>query len=252
MAHKKSSAGRFKGRNEDVLARFLIKPAELTLKHKVGTGSFGEVFQGTCFRQTVAIKTMLKVTEESAKAFRAEILLTSSLRHPNLVRFIGACWGSEVTCLVLEWVPNGSLASVFERSGVEFTWDEPLLRLATDVAKGMEYLHSRRFVDPDEGVVRTCIMHRDLKPENCLVTEFLGAKVADFGSACAKGSGGDCGSDGGSDGSSKGGGQKVGGGGGGPLAAMAGTPLFAAPEMMRGEAYDERADVCVKRKHYLR
>jgi serine/threonine protein kinase len=47
--------------------------------------SFGEVFKGTCFGQDVAIKTILNVTESSARGFREEILLTSILRHPNIV-----------------------------------------------------------------------------------------------------------------------------------------------------------------------
>lgn len=34
---------------------------------------------------------------------RAEILLTAHLRHPNIVQFVGACWGRELMCLVLEW-----------------------------------------------------------------------------------------------------------------------------------------------------
>jgi hypothetical protein len=27
----------------------------------------------------------------------------------NIVNFVGACWGEDLTCLVLEWVPKGSL-----------------------------------------------------------------------------------------------------------------------------------------------
>jgi hypothetical protein len=44
-----------------------------------------KVFRGKCLGQPVAVKTMLDVTEDNVKAFRAEILLTATLRHP--VRF---------------------------------------------------------------------------------------------------------------------------------------------------------------------
>jgi serine/threonine protein kinase len=45
-------------------------------------------------------------------------------------------------------------------------WDEPLLRLATDVARGIEYLHSCRYFDETYGDFKECILHRDLKPDN--------------------------------------------------------------------------------------
>jgi hypothetical protein len=28
------------------------------------------------------------------------------VRHPNVVTFVGACWGDDLTCLVLEVEPN--------------------------------------------------------------------------------------------------------------------------------------------------
>jgi len=67
---------------------------------RIGAGAFGEVFRGFCLGQPVAIKTMLEVSDAGARAFRAEILLTATLRHPNIVQFVGACWGRELTCLV--------------------------------------------------------------------------------------------------------------------------------------------------------
>jgi len=35
-----------------------------------------------CLGQPVAVKTMFEVTEDNVKDFRAEILLTATLRHP--------------------------------------------------------------------------------------------------------------------------------------------------------------------------
>lgn len=92
-----------------LLARLLINSANVVLREKVGAGSFGDVFRATYLDQTVAVKTMRDVSERSARSFRSEILLTSSLCHPNVVAFVGCCWGRDLIGLILEWVPRGSL-----------------------------------------------------------------------------------------------------------------------------------------------
>jgi serine/threonine protein kinase len=89
----------------------------------------------------VKVPHLFKVDESSVKLFRAEIILTANLRHPNIVGFVGCCWG-ELTCLVLEWVGKGTLSTFLSR-GDSVRWEEPLLKVAQDVARGMAYLHSR-------------------------------------------------------------------------------------------------------------
>ena len=49
---------------------------------------------------------------ESARAFRAEILLTSSLRHPNIINFVGACWSRDLICMVM-YRPQACSSFVF-------------------------------------------------------------------------------------------------------------------------------------------
>jgi serine/threonine protein kinase len=69
----------------------------------------------------------------------------------------------ELCCLVLEWVPKGSLGNMLEDEAAGLRWDEPLLRLATDVARGMAYLHGRSYFDESDDTYKSCILHRDLK-----------------------------------------------------------------------------------------
>jgi len=178
--------------------------------------SFCQVFKGTVLGQPVAVKTMLTVTEKSVKEFRNEILLTSTLRHPNIVSFVGACWGQELICLVLEWVPRGSLADLLEDKALDLHWGEPLLRLAMDVARGMIYLHGRQYFDERNHEHKQCILHRDLKPDNALVTDYTSLKITDFGTSRAKAA------------------NDV-------TMTGVGTPLFCAPEVSRDEPYDEKA-----------
>jgi hypothetical protein len=47
-----------------------------------------KVFHGMCLGQPVAVKTMLEVTEDNVRAFRDEILLTATLRHPVSVNIL--------------------------------------------------------------------------------------------------------------------------------------------------------------------
>ena len=195
----------------------LLAPSEIELKQRIGSGSFGEVFQGIYVGESVAVKTMIDINEENVKSFRREILLTATLRHPNIVAFVGACWTKELMCLVLEWVPKGSLGDMLADCSSSLSWADPLLRLAMDVARGMVYLHQRDYVDEIEGKFKSCVLHRDLKPDNCLVTDFLSAKLTDFGTSRTKE-------------------QDV-------TMTSIGTPMFCAPEIMNGDAYDEKCDV---------
>ena len=76
---------------QELLERHLVPAKDVKLLKRIGAGAFGEVFQGTARGASVAVKTMLQVSEKSALAFRAEILMTAELRHPNIVSFQGAC-----------------------------------------------------------------------------------------------------------------------------------------------------------------
>jgi hypothetical protein len=76
----------------DILKHQLLNPKDVELMKRVGAGSFGEVFLGRCKGQLVAVKSMLDVTEKNAQAFRSEILLTATLKHPNIVSLISTSY----------------------------------------------------------------------------------------------------------------------------------------------------------------
>jgi hypothetical protein len=103
-----SNGGGGGDRSSRVLKQHLISAKDVVMSKRVGAGAYGEVFQGSVLGQPVAVKTMLSITEANVASFRAEILLTASLRHPNIVCFVGACWGDDLMAMCLEWVQRGT------------------------------------------------------------------------------------------------------------------------------------------------
>jgi len=113
----------------------------------------------------VAVKKLLShwlVTDTTtALEFEREVEILKKLRHPNIVLFFGAgTLEDNIPFLVTEYLPMGSLMSVFRSlQDTDFPMDQKL-SFCIDAAAGMMYLHS---LDPPH-------IHRDLKPQNLLVT----------------------------------------------------------------------------------
>lgn len=112
-----------------------------------------------------------------------------NLRHPNIVKLIGVCWDDTMLACLLEYVSNGSLEDHLRKDWAQpkdekLTWKDKLLRIATEVAHGVQYLHNSRYFDEKEEVWKDCIIHRDLKPDNIMIEAESGrVMVMDFGIA---------------------------------------------------------------------
>lgn len=127
---------------------------EVELLHEIGDGAFALVYEGRLRGCTVAVKE-LKLQEADAdllRDFAAEVSVLSTLVHPNVVEFVGACMNPKHMLLVMELVQGGDAMILLARDDVRLPWHRRLSWLA-DVARGMEYLHSR---EPK-------LVHRDLK-----------------------------------------------------------------------------------------
>ena len=141
----------------------------------LGKGGFGTVFRAfnTENGVTVAVKRVNKedLDEEKLGSIESEVKLLKKLRHPNIVRYIETVRGPDGSLnIVLEFIENGSLASILKKFGGKF--NESLVAIyTTQVLKGLAYLHA-------QGVV-----HRDIKGANILATKDGTIKLADFGVA---------------------------------------------------------------------
>ncbi|GJD11036.1 Serine/threonine-protein kinase EDR1 [Galdieria sulphuraria] len=198
-------------------SRWNIDPRMLEVGPRIGVGGSGEVFKATYQRQVVAVKLLVQdedhTSSDALLDFKGEMLLMSGLSHPNIVKFIGAVNSSTNICLVTEFVSGGCLYRYIarKRANGEIFPMKDYLKIALDIAKGMEYLHAQT----------PRVIHMDLKSPNILLSPHNNgytAKIADFGLSCRLDKGL----------------RNTG---------FGGTAEWMAPEMMRQEKFDEKVDV---------
>ncbi|KAL6573240.1 hypothetical protein OROHE_001699, partial [Orobanche hederae] len=135
---------------------------ELHIKERVGAGSFGTVHRAEWHGSDVAVKvlTLQDFHEDQLKEFLREVAIMKRIRHPNVVLFMGAVTKRPHLSIVTEYLPRGSLFRLIHSPAAGETLDQRRkLRMALDVAKGINYLH--RLTPP--------IVHWDLKSPNLLV-----------------------------------------------------------------------------------
>jgi len=183
---------------------------DIRFEEKIGEGSFGEVYRGFLWGQEIALKKLrIKGTTDNIKEFRKELKIMRTLRHPNIVEFLGACVEPNRMCIITEYLSNGSLEDVLERNAKlsKRIGIKRIVSLAKDIARGLNWLHHKG------------IIHRDLKTANILVDSNGKGKLADFGLSHIKTSS-VCGTYG-----------------------VVGTPCYMAPEVLQKIPYGEKADV---------
>ena len=97
--------------------------------------------------------------------------MQASLHHRNIVQLYGACLQGPSVFFVTELMKGGDLYSALRHHKDAMRWDELGRKVALDVARGIDYLHTRK----------PPIMHRNLKSPNVLLSEEGVAKIANVG-----------------------------------------------------------------------
>lgn len=192
-------------------------PVSLAAKYEIlgdlGAGGMGIVLDARDrnLDRRVAIKLIRRQTGDGTAAneaharFRREAREAGRLIHANIVAVHDFGEDGDAAWIVMEYVPGGSLKALLENGGRV----KPFLavRMIGQVLEAVHYSHSM-------GVV-----HRDIKPANLLLGGDGQVKLADFGIAHVESSTL----------------TQVG--------TVLGTPGYMAPEQIRGEPVDGRADL---------
>jgi non-specific serine/threonine protein kinase len=198
-----------------------IGPYEV--RQEIGRGGMGVVYLARDARleRDVAIKALapeMARDEDRLARFKREARLIAQLNHPNIAQVYHLLVHEGRTHLVLEYVPGQSLAEMIDRDGA--LDPQTTLGICAQVVRAVKAAHARG------------IVHRDLKPANVRVTADGTAKVLDFGIAHAHRP-----DPGGTDPAAEGGDAS------GRSTTLVGTPGYMAPEQVRGQPVDTRADI---------
>ena len=174
VLHRKRLSERTLRKKVDVLTDvWQIDEDEVTSGELLGSGAAGSVYKAFYRNITVAVKIMLGVgLPKSIEDFETEIMFMRTVRHKNIVLFIGAgkSQPGDVPFLVMEYMERGSLKSVLYDLLIDINYERKI-SFAMDSARGMHFLHT---LEPPR-------IHRDLKSDNLLVSRDWIVKVADFG-----------------------------------------------------------------------
>ena len=183
------------------------------IERLLGRGGMGEVYEAEHVEQgrRVALKVLNQRLDsvEGRARFLREGELAASINHPHSVYIFGSEEISGIPAIAMELLPGGTLKDLVQ--------DRGRLRPAEavdailQVIAGLDAMHIAG------------VLHRDVKPANCFVDRDGAVKIGDFGlsiSAMARDVS-----------------QLT------AIGTFQGTPQYAAPEQLKGDPLDGRADI---------
>lgn len=151
------------------------------------------------------------VAEKEYKKLQEEVDLLKTLKHDNIVGFLGTCLQDNIVTIFMEFVPGGSIASILRHFGP--LQEAVISKYTNHILQGIAYLHKNR------------VVHRDIKGNNVMLMPNGVIKLIDFG--CAKRLTG----------------LNMNGTLGAMLKSMHGTPYWMAPEVISESGHGEKSDI---------
>ncbi|KAJ7467453.1 kinase-like domain-containing protein [Mycena galericulata] len=144
---------------------WMVSSFDIDYGPEIGVGGFGKVYLGTWNKTEVAIKVLQNVAgvTPSVALLRKEIDIWLTLRHPNILQFLGANTLDDSPFLVMPYIQYNARQFLEQQPSFDPVY------ILHDVSLALQYLHSRK------------ICHGDLKGANILVEPSGRALLCDFG-----------------------------------------------------------------------
>ena len=133
---------------------------------RIGQGGGGSLYLARDMELGVfrAVKETSIIRKQEAKLMRF-------LEHPAIPKIVDYVEEEEFCYLIMEYIRGQSLGEILKNKG-DFSIEETL-RLGNEIAKVLEYLHSRK----------PAVCYGDLKPDNLMLSENGHLYLVDLGSA---------------------------------------------------------------------
>ena len=197
-----------KPKKDSEFANLVIKPETIKLRELLQEGAFGKVYLGSYNGLPVAVKVFKRQGKSKfhVHSFLKEVSVISTLRHPNILLYMGVCIYRDNCLMISEFLENGSLFDHLHRKNTHLEFSV-IKGIILDILKAMAYVHSMEFV------------HCDIKSSNILIDKNWNIKLADFGLS-----------------------KKMLGTQDNKKSRV-GTPNWMSPEVCRGEKFTQKSDV---------
>jgi serine/threonine-protein kinase len=208
------------------MAAPVVTVGRYALRHEIASGGMAVVHLGRLvgpagFSRTVAIKRLhphLARNPEFVAMFLDEARLAARIRHPNVVSTLDVVATEGELFVVMEYVPGDSLARLLH-AAADRNERTPLPVAASIMVNVLHGLHAAHEACDEQGRPLG-LVHRDVSPHNVLVGTDGLAHLIDFGVAKAAGRA-----------------QVTREG------QLKGKLAYMAPEQLKGNRVDRRADV---------
>ena len=221
-------------------------------KIKIGQGGFGEIYLGNWQGKKVAIKKLtlinLRVGDNNLSKFINEINIISSLRHPNIVLYMGASVDKDNYYMITEYLPNGTLFDLLHNNNNtnsnnnnkknnnnygENINNNSLISTNNNSINNFDNYSKNSFFLNDSMKIKIAlqiafvikylhsrkIVHCDLKSPNILIDKNYNIKLGDFGLSRFIGKNSE------------------------NIKGKIGTPHWMAPEILLGGKYEYHSDI---------
>ncbi|NXV72547.1 M3K19 kinase, partial [Atlantisia rogersi] len=193
-------------------------PIMWTRGEVLGKGAYGTVYCGlTSHGQLIAVKQVVLdtsdqlTTEKEYQKLHEEVDLLKTLKHINIVTYLGTCLEDNILSIFMEFVPGGSISSIINRFGP--LPEIVLCKYTKQILQGVAYLHDN------------CVVHRDIKGNNVMLMPNGIVKLIDFG--CARRLAW----------------VSLSGTQSEMLKSVHGTPYWMAPEVINESGYGRKSDI---------